>query len=65
MRHPLCFLKMLWRSLTIGELVSGCDFVPSCDETPINVAVFHCKRCGEVSVRWAFGPMDKDTGELL
>jgi hypothetical protein len=64
MRHPLCFLKMLWRTLTWGHYVSGCDYVMSEMRTPSNVQILECKRCGDVSVLWCFTKFDKDTGEV-
>lgn len=51
---PLCFLRMLWRSLKARAWVSGHKFVEVHDDiVPDKVQVLRCEVCGHHSVSWS------------
>ena len=53
LRSPVCFLRMLWRSLKARHWVSGHNFVEVHDDiVPDAVQVLRCEDCGEHSVSW-------------
>jgi len=58
MIHPMCILKFIYRSATVGAWVSGHDYVTSKDKTPKNVHVLECEKCGHVSVVWSWDSLE-------
>lgn len=58
MRHPLCLLRAIWRSLRCLAIVSGCEYKTIDDPTPANVHVLRCEVCGKTSVGWSWGSLE-------
>jgi hypothetical protein len=49
---PFCWLKTLGRTLNLGALVSGHDFVETEIHKSCEVSVLKCECCGKTSVCW-------------
>lgn len=51
----VCWLRSIYRSVRVGTLVDGCDYVEAEPEEgqPAGVSVLHCKTCGRLSVGWS------------
>lgn len=51
----VCWFRSLWRSLSVGTLVDGCDYVEAEPEDgqPAGVSVLHCRLCGKLAVAWS------------
>lgn len=50
----VCWCRSLWRSIRVGTLVDGCDYLEAEPEEgqPAGVSVLHCTTCGKLAVGW-------------
>ena len=59
MRNPICLLLSIYYSIKHLAFISGHYFQTVDYDTPHNVHVIKCKRCGKVSVTWSWDSLEK------